>query len=50
MWYIFTVFQNSDALIAVFMCLEPGASRMHLWQGTRKLKYQNENINKPGPK
>ena len=25
---------------------------MHLWQGTniRKLKYQNENINKPGPK
>ena len=35
-----------------YLRLEPGASRMHLWQGTniRKLKYQNENINKPGPK
>ena len=33
-------------------CLEPKARRMHFWQGTDKyndgkLKYQNENINKP---
>ena len=36
-------------------CLEPKASGMHFWQGTNKcknrvLKYQNENINKPGRK
>ena len=49
----YTCFEYHDALIAVFKCLEPKASRMHFWQGTDKfkdgtLKYQNENINKPG--
>ena len=43
----YTGFENYDALIAVFKCLEPEASRMHFWQGTEKykdgtLKYQNE--------
>ena len=35
--------------------MEPKANRMHFWQGTDKfedgtLKYQNENVNKPGRK
>ena len=48
----YTGFENYDALIAVFKCLEPEASRMHLWQGTDigSLKYQNENINERGHK
>ena len=55
MLYVFTYFENYDALIAVFKCLEPKASRMHFWQGTDKcedgtIKYQNGNVNKAGPK
>ena len=35
--------------------MEPKVSRIHFWQGTSKckdgtLKYQNENVNKPGRK
>ena len=49
------VFENYDALIAVFKCLEQKASRMCFWQGTDNcqdgtIKYQNENVNKPGRK
>ena len=48
-------FENYDALVAVYKCLEPKGSRMHFWQGTDKckdgtLKYQNKNVNKPGHK
>ena len=51
----YTGFENYGALIAVFKCLEPKASRMHFWQGTDKckdgtIKYQNQNVNKPGRK
>ena len=34
----YTGFENYDELIAVFKCLEPKASRMHVWQGTDKCK------------
>ena len=49
----YTGFENYDALIAAFKCLQPEASRMHFWQGVNKcndetLKYQNENVSKPG--
>ena len=49
----YTGFENYDALIVVFKSLEPKARRMHFWQGTDKwkdgtIKYQNENVNKPG--
>ena len=27
----YTCFENYDARIAVFKCLEPGASKMHFW-------------------
>ena len=52
-WF-YTGFKKYDTLIAaVFECLEPQDSRMHFWEGRDKyndgtLKYQNENINKPG--
>ena len=51
----YTSFENYDAPVAVFKYLQPKASRMHFWQGIDKckdgtLKYQNENINKPGRK
>ena len=51
----YTGFESYDTLIAVLKYLEPKAGRMHFWQGTDKykdgtLKYQNENVNKPGRK
>ena len=51
----YTGFENYDSLITVIKCLEPKASKMYFWQGTEKckdgtLKYQNENVNKPGLK
>ena len=50
----YTGFENYNARIAELKYFEPKASMMHFWHGTGKckdgtLKYQNENINKPGP-
>ena len=51
MLYIFMLY----IFIAVFKWFEPKSSRMHFWQDAdkckdRTLKYQSENINKPGRK
>ena len=53
--YIFILVLNIDSLITVINSLELKASKMYFWQGTEKckdgtLKYQNENVNKPGLK
>ena len=53
--HFYTGFENYDALIAVFKCLEPKVNRTCFWQGADKckdetLKYQSGNINKPGRK
>ena len=51
----YTGFENYDMLIEVFKYLESKASRMHFWPVIGQcndvaLKYQNENISKPGRK